>query len=322
MQKLSYSNSLNSDDKRLLEEWKKIDSGSSEDQLSKILFHTSVENSFDEKAKEAAYNRFLTQIENNESPVKKTRIFSLNLLAKVAAAALILVFSWFGFEAVKGEEFNYVTTTEKQTFVLPDGSEITLNSQSKLVYTKRMFGDREVKMLKGKGMFDVARDESKPFKVYFRDGIVEVLGTEFVVDLEDKEESSVTVREGKVAFMAHKSKAVLTAKEKGVYDNVNKRLVVKKRRTLKDFDWLSDDESKDSYFTYSKFIDQLEDELNIVIQDDRVSDKLKSCRLFFNYNDNPEGIIHVLEKDFDLKVQLVIKKNLWILSGGDASKCR
>ena len=322
MQKLSYSNSLNSDDKRVLKEWKKVDSSCSEDQLSEILFHTSVENSFDEEAKNVAFNRFLTQIQHEESTVKKDRVISLSFVSKVAAAVLVIIMTWFGFEAMKGEEFTYVTGTEKESFTLPDGSQITLNSQSELIFVDKWLGGREVKLIRGKGMFDVARDESKPFRVHFDDGMVEVLGTEFVVDLEDEDETSVTVREGKVAFSANKLRAVLSAKEKGVYDKRTKQLVPKKRRSLKDFDWLNDESPESLHVTYSMFIDQLEDDLNIVIQDGNVSEKFKACDLVFSINNNPDAVPLLLETEFDLTTQFANDGKVWILSGGDFRRCR
>lgn len=322
MQKLSYSNSLNSDDKRVLKEWKKVDSSCSEDQLSEILFHTSVENSFDEEAKNIAFNRFLTQIQHEENTVKKDRIISLGFVSKVAAAALVIIMTWFGFEAMKGEEFTYATGAEKESFILPDGSQITLNSQSELIYVDKWLGDREAKLVRGKGMFDIARDESKPFLVYFNDGMVKVLGTEFVVDLEDKDETSVTVREGEVSFIANNSRVRLSAKEKGVYDKRTKQLVPKKRRSLKDFDWLSDESPELLHVTYSMFIDQLEDDLNIVIQDGSVGEKFKACDLVFNINNNPDAVIRLLNTEFNLTTQLSNDGKLWILSGGDFRRCR
>ena len=324
MQKLSYSNSLNGDDKRVLKEWKKVDSSCSEDQLSEILFHTSVENSFDEEAKNIAFNRFLTQIQHEENTVKKDRIISLSFVSKVAAAVLVVVMTWFGFEAMKGEEFTYVTGAEKESFILPDGSQITLNSQSELIFVDKWLGDREVKLVRGKGMFDVVRDESKPFRVHFDDGMVEVLGTEFVVDLEEEDKTSVTVREGRVSFRANKLKAVLSAKEKGVYDKITKQIVHKKRRSLKDFDWLNDESPELLYLPYSIFIDQLEDDLNIKIQDGNVGEKFKKCNLAFNYDNNPNDIKDLLKTELDLTTHVseIKKSKVWILSGGDFKRCR
>jgi len=319
MQKLSYSNSLNSDDKRTLGEWKKVDSDHTEEQLSKILFLTSVKSDFDDEAKKAAFKRFLTQIEHEEAPVSRNKFIQLNGLLKVAATLLLLVFAWYGTRSIQGTSITYSTTAEKQSFSLPDGSEIILNTNSELVYSEGLFADRSAKLIRGKGMFDIARDESKPFRVAFEDGEVEVLGTEFVIDLEDSDEVSVTVREGKVSFVANMSRAFLTAKEKGVFNKRSKKLIKKKRRSFKDFDWLLDDVPADVFHNYSIFVDQLEDDFDIVIQDGNVSEKFKNCKLSFNYNDNPEAVIQILKQSFGLNVDLLPNNNSWIFSGG---KCK
>src|SRR6185436_7434874 len=63
--------------------------------------------------------------------------------------------------------------------LLPDGSQVWLNSESKLIYAG-VFSDstREVR-LEGEGYFDIVKDPSHPFIVH-TDGIdVRVLGTTF-----------------------------------------------------------------------------------------------------------------------------------------------
>ena len=185
MQKLSYSNSLNSDDKRTLGEWKKVDSDHTEEQLSKILFLTSVKSDFDDEAKKAAFKRFLTQIEHEEAPVSRNKFIQLNGLLKVAATLLLLVFAWYGTRSIQGTSITYSTTAEKQSFSLPDGSEIILNTNSELVYSEGLFTDRSAKLIRGKGMFDIARDESKPFRVAFEDGEVEEIPERVVINNND-----------------------------------------------------------------------------------------------------------------------------------------
>jgi len=96
-------------------------------------------------------------------------------------------------------------------------------------------------------------------------------------------------------------------------------LVKKKRRSLKDFDWLLDVVPADVFQNYSIFVDQLEDDFGIVIQDGNVSEKFKNCKLSFNYKDNPEAVIQILKQSFGLNIDLLPNNNLWIFSGG---KCK
>lgn len=69
----------------------------------------------------------------------------------------------------------------KGQFVLPDGSIVWLNTDSKLIYPENFSdGKREVELV-GEGYFQVVEDEKKPFIVKTGDLDVEVLGTSFDV---------------------------------------------------------------------------------------------------------------------------------------------
>ena len=85
---------------------------------------------------------------------------------------------------------------EQQKHTLPDGSIITLNTNSHIDVD---FTDnqRTVRLLKGEALFSVAKDPSKPFVVVADNGIVRAVGTEFSVRL-FKNSVDVVVSEGSV----------------------------------------------------------------------------------------------------------------------------
>lgn len=62
--------------------------------------------------------------------------------------------------------------------VLPDGTKVWLNAQSKLEYPAEFGKKREV-ILKGEAFFDVAEDTQRPFIVHADDINIRVLGTAF-----------------------------------------------------------------------------------------------------------------------------------------------
>lgn len=87
----------------------------------------------------------------------------------------------------------------RTTVSLPDGTLVTLNSGSSIVYNHD-FGifDRKVE-LKGEGYFEVAKDLGKPFSVHVDKMTVEVTGTTFNVNAYDDEEYIlVSLLEGRV----------------------------------------------------------------------------------------------------------------------------
>jgi len=83
--------------------------------------------------------------------------------------------------------------------VLPDGSKVWLNSASSIRYPTS-FTDKERKIfVTGESYFEVAKDESKPFRVVAGELTVEALGTQFNINVYSNEPFfSTTLVEGSV----------------------------------------------------------------------------------------------------------------------------
>ena len=88
---------------------------------------------------------------------------------------------------------------QQSTVLLPDGSEVTLNTNSRieLVYSE---DSREIVLLRGEGHFKVAKDASRPFRVHLNGGVVEAVGTAFTVQQSSQDVLEITVIEGVVNF--------------------------------------------------------------------------------------------------------------------------
>ena len=105
---------------------------------------------------------------------------------------------------------------------LPDGSNVWLNSGSKMSYSQG-FGvsDRELKLV-GEGYFEVVRNEFLPFIVNSSHLQVTVLCTKFIFrDYCEDDEAVVSLKEGKVAWqnlIQHDQKGFLSPNEKAVLD--------------------------------------------------------------------------------------------------------
>lgn len=96
------------------------------------------------------------------------------------------------------EVFNQ--NTKNQLILLPDGSIVILQPQSKITYSKTFTGNKREVVLSGEAFFEVERNPKKPFYVHANELTTKVLGTSFVVKafLKDKH-ISVEVKSGKVA---------------------------------------------------------------------------------------------------------------------------
>ncbi|MDR2085833.1 MAG: DUF4974 domain-containing protein [Dysgonamonadaceae bacterium] len=138
--------------------------------------------------------------------MKKTKQLSWKKIASVAAAAAVLLMAgWLinNYSQPFGAttEYSSVTTSfgEIKTAFLPDGTRITLNACSKIVYPQTFSGNERKIRLNGEAFFSVIRNEKQPFIVSAGQFDVTVLGTEFNIKNYDTDViHSVDVKSGKV----------------------------------------------------------------------------------------------------------------------------
>lgn len=124
-----------------------------------------------------------------ESMTKKTEKAD-TLHHKVLAAAGILDVA-----------FRKVITPRGKTFevTLSDGTQVTLNADSKFTYPANFLGKPErIVQLEGEAFFKVAKDAKHPFIVVTPSITTTVLGTEFVVKAYAEENPQVTLLSGSV----------------------------------------------------------------------------------------------------------------------------
>lgn len=122
----------------------------------------------------------------------------------MAVASIVLLFITVGtsyFISNKYENPIYTeavnNTKANQTYILSDGSKITLKSGSKISYNEEFNIERREIELYGEAFFDVERNEEKPFIITTGKLKTEVLGTSFNIK-ESNSEIKVTVVSGLV----------------------------------------------------------------------------------------------------------------------------
>lgn len=104
------------------------------------------------------------------------------------------------------------TTPKGGTYqvVLPDGTEVWLNADSKLVFPSKFTGNNRVVTLTGEAYFEVAKNKSKPFIVNTGASKIEVLGTHFnIMAYKDEADNLVTLLEGAVKVNSGTAKVLL-----------------------------------------------------------------------------------------------------------------
>lgn len=188
-----------------------------------------------------AWIEFRNRVETERKSASRRII---RILAGVAAAAVVAVVSVLGYKTIEGtgvHPVNFASVSGKSKVVLPDGSEVTLNTGSSISYDKS-FGRKARKIhASGRAFFDVAKDVKKPFVIDI-DGLeIRVLGTRFDVDPR-LDKVVVSLVEGSVALSnaASGNGRTMSAGEVAVYDKVSGELSISKGDVRGPMLWCSD----------------------------------------------------------------------------------
>lgn len=136
--------------------------------------------------------RLLPDIENREKkliPLKKTRFQGNKMYFPVAASIVLLAIVYYFF-FISNLTRNSNTATQnvvssekgsKSKVVLPDGTNVILNSDSRISYSNSFNKNTREVTLSGEGFFDVKYDEKRPFIIHTGIVRIKVLGTSFNV---------------------------------------------------------------------------------------------------------------------------------------------
>lgn len=120
--------------------------------------------------------------------------------------------------------FNTISTPRGGQYqvTLSDGTKVWLNAASSIRFPVSFTGAERRVSVKGEAYFEVAHDQSRPFKVELNTSEIEVLGTHFNVNAYDDEASvKTTLLEGKVKLTAkdNASPFILLPGQQSAIDN-------------------------------------------------------------------------------------------------------
>lgn len=177
----------------------------------------------------ASLNNLNEKIERSKMPPKKS--YSLEFWSKVAAAVIIIcAVTYFVFISSRADSTqikspNIVSTKKgsKSNIVLPDGTKVWINADTRLSYNENAWEkSREVELL-GEAYFDVVKDKKRPFIVHTKVMDVRVTGTAFNIRAyPDEKNSATTLLRGSVEVYLKKKKGekiTLATNEKLVVQN-------------------------------------------------------------------------------------------------------
>lgn len=168
-----------------------------------------------EKSKKEA-RQLLKRIEHK----KRTWFRRIAVAATATAAVLCLVLGGITYlDYINEQQISYLEAStsygERKQVLLPDGTQLVLNSCSRIRYPDRFVGNQRRVELEGEGYFRVQRNEKQTFIVNTPRFDVRVLGTCFDVKAYLSDEVvSVDVESGKVQVDMPEAMMRLQAKER------------------------------------------------------------------------------------------------------------
>lgn len=198
---------------------------------AKLCFETrrfNTHNAWDKVALKMAKSSQVIQLQ----PTPQSNIFYRRLLRVAASILLATILGtagyFVGFRQHKPAVYSEIITNNNQVvngITLPDGSVVTLNSNSKLTFPRSFSGNTREVSISGEAFFEVKPDASRAFVITAGNAQIKVLGTSFnVCAYPDEETVDVVVETGKVqvTFAAAQTTAnnlILTPGEKGTFSN-------------------------------------------------------------------------------------------------------
>jgi ferric-dicitrate binding protein FerR (iron transport regulator) len=257
-------------------------------------------------------NQIHSQSKQNDRGIRK--LFEGSAFRAIAAVfvGLMLVVSGY-FVAHKsniGDSFVEVKSTDKvvNMISLPDGTFVSLNTNTRITYPKKFVGNLREVSIEGEAFFEVKPDKNKPFVIHAGKAQIKVLGTSFCVNAyPEAKQVEVIVQTGKVQVLnkaaepAQTNELILVPGDKGTLVYASNSLQKTSNQDVNFIAW----KTRNLIFkatSLNEVIRNLEKVYNVKISlaDPRLNDLLLTAQ----FNDYPlDFILKVIENTFQLEVQ-------------------
>lgn len=313
---------LEEDERANLTDWR--DNSSDNEQLAARVekawkLSESYDPSFDPSVEKglSRLKQRIAEAKEVEAVPKPGRVVPLQrrFFLRIAAAAVLAV-GLFGIWQVLNpsvQSNSMVTLEEIRSVELSDGTQVTANANSQLIYPESFPSSERRVQLKGEAYFDVAENPEKPFIIDMDGASVQVLGTSFNIRETDTE-IELTVRSGKVRFEALGETLDLTAGQRLLYTIGKGAGRLGKDEQLNALAW----KSKQLVFKdtpMSDVVRYMENYYGVDIQMENA--QLQDCRFNANYDDTSlDDALEVLTITYGVDIRNT-QPNTYILSGGN-----
>ncbi|MDD3860129.1 MAG: FecR domain-containing protein [Bacteroidales bacterium] len=204
------------------------------------------------------------------------------------------------------EMLSFTSTDSVAQFELADGSQITLNENTKIEYSKDFEKNRLVK-LEGEAFFEVQhKDDENKFVVIAKDCQITVIGTKFnIKSFADSEIVEISVTEGvvRVAEIDSDKYISLSKEEKAVYDTNTKEITKTITNNSADIYW----KTKEIVFKNAP-ISEVSSVISEVYNIDVISELSNAEDLKLNTsfeNNSLDEVIKILQLTLDIRIEKI-----------------
>ncbi|RXF68839.1 FecR family protein [Arcticibacter tournemirensis] len=169
------------------------------------------------------------------------------VITKAKDGQLIYDLSQSGDRTSGEATYNTIATPQggQYQLILPDGTNVWLNSTSSLKFPAVFKGNERRVELSGEAYFEVAKDKAKPFYVSAKDMEVKVLGTHFnIAAYSDEDNVRATLLEGSVKVNRGTMESLILPGQEALATSGQKGFTVRQADTEKAVAW------KNGYFLF------------------------------------------------------------------------
>lgn len=218
----------------------------------------------------------IVPIQSRQLRLPRTYIFRAAAVLLIVATAAIL------FTIKKNETLSYVSSEvgERKTHILPDGTKVTLNANSRIeLSTDFNTYSRDV-VLEGEAFFDVKHDGERPFVIHTSKMDIKVLGTVFNVKAYPEDNLTET------ALIQGSVEVVMKATNEKIVLKPNEKLVLPQREPVAIKQTVKEPEFTVTHLTYDKVDSSLAEiswkENKLVFNEEGFDELAKTLRRWYN----------------------------------------
>lgn len=219
--------------------------GMEDAEIEQYLYNSWLDNNIDTSTVD---DELITNIKKNvdETIGKKRPQLSLFIRwTQIAAAILLPVFIILTVYLYKENSLiltdEMIVSTgqaESATITLPDGTVVSLNSQSKLGYLPKAYNKKERKInFSGEGYFVVHKNKDVPFLINAKGLEVKVLGTTFNLSVRHEDSTAIlSLEEGSISLLSIQSNKNVTLEKNqiAILDHATGNIIVIYNENVKD----------------------------------------------------------------------------------------